>query len=72
MKHYWVMESKHQEVQTQQKYYLKNDISICFCLSETFSVDAAGNIGSPKMCMCMCILRARVQPTLDPYAEAFL
>jgi len=24
------------------------------------------------MCMYVCILWARVQPTLDPYAEAFL
>jgi len=24
------------------------------------------------VCMYVCILRARVQPTLDPYAEAFL
>jgi len=23
------------------------------------------------VCMYVCILRARVQPTLDPYAEAF-
>jgi len=24
------------------------------------------------VCMYVCILRARVQPTLDPYTEAFL
>jgi len=25
-----------------------------------------------EVCMYVCILQARVQPTLDPYAEAFL
>jgi len=31
----------------------------------------SGYIFATKACTYVCILRARVQPTLDPYAEAF-
>jgi len=46
-------------------------------MSEPVAVVLSGMLENPDI-VCMyvwlyvCILRARVQPTLDPYAEAFL
>jgi len=37
----------------------------------SFRSDDVGGFGEYPVCHCR-ILRARVQPTLDPYAEAFI
>ena len=54
--------------------YLKfsNRILLSILIYQCLSLVLSVTFCREYVCVYVCILRARVQPTLDPYAEAFL
>jgi len=50
--------------------FVRLSVTLAYC--EFVSNSKRLTDGADFRCMYVCILRARVQPTLDPYAEAFL